>query len=320
VSTSSNALRPHERPDRGWPLRSMLFIPAHKLEWVRKVARFSPDSVILDLEDSVPGPLKAEARAIAREGIAQLRADGIPAFVRINPWHLGGSDDVLAVACKGLHGVLLPKCTSSEIHDLDSKLAYAEGAAGMEYQSVAIMPLPETAQGLFAARDLAAASRRCCGIAGVVSGPVSGDVAGAMGFVPTMEGSEQLYLASKMVLDSRAGEAPYPMASIIGTAIEDHDAVRTLLLRARRLGFSGAILIHPSHIEIAHEAFTPTAAEIDYYAGLIAAMEAAEASGNGAVRYRGIMVDYAMLPLARRVVSEAKRQLNLAGAAGTEPQ
>ncbi|MCI3952110.1 MAG: hypothetical protein K0R53_1608, partial [Burkholderiales bacterium] len=23
-----------------WPLRSMLFIPAHKLDWVRKVKRF----------------------------------------------------------------------------------------------------------------------------------------------------------------------------------------------------------------------------------------------------------------------------------------
>ena len=37
-----------------WPLRSMLFIPAHKLDWVRGVGRFKPDSVVLDLEDADP--------------------------------------------------------------------------------------------------------------------------------------------------------------------------------------------------------------------------------------------------------------------------
>ena len=39
-----------------WPLRSMLFIPAHKTDWVHRVDRFGPDSVVLDLEDAVPHP------------------------------------------------------------------------------------------------------------------------------------------------------------------------------------------------------------------------------------------------------------------------
>lgn len=291
-----------------WPLRSMLFIPAHKLDWVRNVGRFKPDSVVLDLEDAVPPQLKKEARGHCRTAIGILHAAGIPAFVRCNAWDSGGPDDVQAVATTGFSGVMLPKAHDvGQIRALHETLSYAEGAAGLPHGSVAIMPLPETPEGMYAARDLAAASTRCRGLIGVVGGPISGDVARAFGFRPTMEGSEQLYLASKTVLDSRAGAAPYPMASIIGTALDDHAAVRTLCERAKRLGFSGAVLIHPSHAAIANAAFSPTPEEVEYFGGMLAAMQAAEAKGEGAVRYRGTMVDYAMLPTAEQVVREAKR-------------
>lgn len=292
-----------------WPLHSMLFIPAHKLDWVRKVERFAPDSVVLDLEDAVPPALKQEARAIAREGIGLLEKAGIPAFVRINAWGEGGHDDVVAVATKGFSGVMLPKAHDvGQIRELDATLSYAEGAAGLPYRSVAIMPLPETAQGLADARHLAAASPRCRGVIGVVGGPVAGDVARAVGYRPTLEGTEQLYLASKLVLDSRAGGAPYPMASLIGTGLDDLDAVRRLATRAKGLGYSGAVLIHPSHVKVANEVFAPTPEEVEYFADLLEAMREGERRGDGAVRYRGMMVDYAMLPHAEAVLREAERR------------
>jgi citrate lyase subunit beta / citryl-CoA lyase len=298
-----------------WPLRTMLFIPAHKLDWVRKVGRYRPDSVVLDLEDAVPPALKKEACGVAREAIALLRDQGIAAFVRINAFGDGGVDDVPELATEGFSGVMLPKANDvEEIRLLDRLLCHAEGKAGLPLGSVAIMPLPETAPGIWAARDLAAASSRCRGIIGVVSGPVSGDVARAVGFRPSMEGSEQLYVSSKMVLDSRAGGAPYPMGSLIGTALDDLDSVRTLARRAKAFGYSGAVLIHPSHVAVAAEVFAPTAEEIDYYRGMIAAMRDAQARGDGAVNYRGMMVDYAMLPHAQEVVAEADRR----AAAGTD--
>ncbi len=292
-----------------WPLRSMLFIPAHKLDWTRRVARFAPDSVVLDLEDAVPPADKIPARAIAREAIGLLHAMGIPAFVRINALDQGGLEDAVAVAATGYSGVMLPKGrTADEVRELDVALAFAEGKAGLPQRSVAIMALPETAEGLWAARDLAAASPRVKGVIGIVGGPVIGDVARAAGFRPTAEGTEQLYLASKMVLDSRAGGALFPMSSIIGTALDDHDLVRRLCVRAKSLGFTGAVLIHPSHVAIANEVFTPDRAEVDYFKGLVDAMRAAEAAGSGAVTYRGQMVDYAMLPIAEEVLREARRR------------
>lgn len=292
-----------------WPLRTMLFIPAHKLDWVRKVDRFAPDSVVIDLEDAVPRALKAEARGMAHEAIGILRDKGIPAFVRINAFPDGGREDVPAIAREGLSGIMLPKAGSAdEVRELDRLLAHGEGAAGLPLGTVCIMPLPETAQGMWAARDLAAASDRCRGLIGVCQGPISGDVAMAAGFLPTMEGREQIYLASKMVLDSRAGGAPWPMASIIGTEIGDHDGVRMLTERARGYGFTGAVLIHPDHVAIADAVFAPSEADVEYFAGLIEAMRAAEARGDAAVTYRGRMVDYAMIPMAETVLREAERR------------
>lgn len=297
-----------------WPLRSMLFIPAHKLAWTRRVSRFAPDSVVLDLEDSVPLADKIPARSIAREAIGLLHGMGIPAFVRINSLDQGGLEDAMAVATTGYSGVMLPKGrTPDEVRELDVALSYAEGKAGLPLRSVAIMPLPETAEGLWAARDLAAASRRVKGIIGIVGGLVIGDVARAAGFRPTLEGSEQIYLASKMVLDSRAAGALYPMSSIIGAALEDHAQVRQLCARAKAIGFTGAVLIHPSHVAIANEVFTPNREEVEYYKGLVDAMREAEAAGSGAVTYRGQMIDYAMLPIAEEVLREARRRGMLPG-------
>jgi len=63
------------------------------------------------------------------------------------------------------------------------------------------------------------------GIHGAVSGPVSGDFARAFGFRATAGGEEQLYQASKMGPDSRAGGTMYPIAGIFGTPQDDLAAV-----------------------------------------------------------------------------------------------
>ena len=65
--------------------------------------------------------------------------------------------------------------------------------------------------------------------------------------------------------------------------------------------------MHPTHVPVANAVFRPTPEEVAYFQGLLAVFEAAASSGAGAVSYRGAMVDYAMLPLAREVLAEAER-------------
>lgn len=291
-----------------WPIRSALFVPAHRRDWVGKALRVSPGGVVLDIEDSVPPEHKPAAMAHLKDEIAELRAAGVAAFIRINPLSDRTAVEVEAAVTDGCTAIVLPKTASAaEIRRLHDLLSYAEGRASVAHGSVGILPLPETAEGMYAARDLAAASPRVKGIHGALSGPVSGDFARAFGFRATSDGTEQLYLASKLVLDSRAGGAMYPIAGIFGTPQDDLAAVERLIRRARDLGYSGVAVMHPTHVPVANAVYRPTPAEVAYFEGLLAAFEAAEKAGQGAVSYRGAMVDYAMLPLAREVLEDARR-------------
>jgi citrate lyase subunit beta / citryl-CoA lyase len=44
-----------------WPIRSALFVPAHRRDWVGKAIRVSPGAAVLDIEDSVPPEFKPRA-------------------------------------------------------------------------------------------------------------------------------------------------------------------------------------------------------------------------------------------------------------------
>jgi len=96
----------------------------------------------------------------------------------------------------------------------------------------------------------------------------------------------------------------YPIAGIFGTPIEDLAAAEALIRRAKAIGYAGVAVMHPAHVAIAKAVYRPTAEERAYFTGLLAAFEAAEKTGAGAVRYQGAMVDYAMLALAREVLAE----------------
>ncbi len=292
-----------------WPLRSMLFVPGQKPDWIRKASKYHPDALIIDLEDAVPPAGKEAARLTTLDGIAYCRSVGLPVTVRINPPHAGGLEDIYAVASHGLIAVVVPKLrTVEEVRAVDHALCYAEGRAGMPFGSIGIVLIPETAEGLRDAGLLALASSRVKGIMGGFSAAVIGDIARAVGFQPTHEGIEQHYLASKLVLDSQAAGASFPVCVVVGTRIDDLEAVRALVSRARQFGFTGCALIHPSHVAVANQVFMPSSQEIEYAAGLIAAVENGESTGSGAVLYQGMMVDYAMVPSAKATMREAERR------------
>ena len=63
--------------------------------------------------------------------------------------------------------------------------------------------------------------------------------------------------------------------------------------------------MHPSHVPIVNDTFTPNEDELAHARGLVTAMEAAEQERSVAVTYEGLMVDYAMLTTARELLALA---------------
>ena len=75
---------------------------------------------------------------------------------------------------------------------------------------------------------------------------------------------------------------------------------------SRRLGYRGRKLIHPSQIEPCNRLYRPTAAELDYYARVLEAFDAAVAEGRASTTVDGKMIDVAMAAAARRVLEADK--------------
>ena len=278
-----------------WPIKSLLFVPANREDFVLKAIRFKPQAVILDLEDAVPRQELEQARLQVKKLMKILYDDNIICFVRINSLQEGGIEDLNFIVCEYLSGIMVPKIESAEdTLLLDKLLLDLEINAHLPSHSIDIIALPETALGIFKGFEIANASPRVKSLMTAVSGPTGGDVAKAIGYEATPEGLEQLYLQSKVVLESKAANAPYPIAGIIGMNIKDLDYVKTLIERAKKIGFTGVALIHPSHVEIANQVFSLSGEEINYHKALVQTFLEANQKGLGATTFQGSMIDQAM--------------------------
>jgi citrate lyase subunit beta/citryl-CoA lyase len=283
------------------PLRSVMYVPGNKADWMRKAPRFGADALILDLEDSVPNANKVETRGLVREMLAELGAAGQTLFVRVNRLETGlTGEDLEAITCPHLYGVILPKVQAPEdVVEVDILLKFFERKAGMEVGSVCIDPSLETAEGIRHAYDIAMASERVAHMGG--SGGKGGDTARSIGFQWTPEGLETLFLKSKVLVDARAAGVQYPLS---GGWMDIHnlDGLRALATQLKQLGYTGMHLIHPSHVPVINQVFTPSKEEIAHWQGLLKAMEARRREGSAAVTYAGDMVDVAHEETARAML------------------
>lgn len=285
-------------------LRSLLYVPAHRPEWVEKAVASEADALILDLEDAVPAAAKAEAAELCRTSLQKAGGDAV-VMVRINPisgerWH----DDLEAIAVEGLAGVLLPKCERPEhVAAADLVLAHLERRAGLEVGAISLTPMFESGLGIDLAKQIMCASPRVryCWAGHTRDGDLGRDLSWGW----SRDGSESLYARSKVIVDARAAGVPYPTTGIWAD-VKDLDGLRAFAEQSSLLGFSGVQIIHPSHAATVNEVLTPDAAELARLERIVIAMHRAAGEGLGAITLDGAMVDEAMSASARRRLADAR--------------
>jgi citrate lyase subunit beta/citryl-CoA lyase len=286
------------------PYRSVLFIPAHKPEWAHKALAAGADCLVLDLEDSVPADLKEASRDIVRKTLPELRASSpdVGLFVRPNSLatKMAGAD-LEAVVCSDLDGVFTPKIQdASDVLRWETLLDWFEarnGASGLEM----IVPV-EMVDAITNCYEIAGASSRV----GAMIGPTSehADIARAVGYRQSPEGTETLYLRSRILLACRQFGL-HPLTGL-WEELGDLDGLRRFADYGLQLGFRGQIVIHPTHVPVVNEVFTPSDDEVAYHEELVATVEQAVAQGHGAVRFRGQHVDLAHADKARDWLAHAR--------------
>ena len=286
--------------------RTLLFAPGSRPELLSKAQLGDADAMIFDLEDSVPLNAKDEAR----KNIADALAAGLkkPMFLRISNPRAGdfmADLQVLANASSLLNvaGIVLPKADDAEdIQAVAKALKVVESKHNMQEGTLSILPLIETCLGLRNGFDIAKASTRVIGMA--LASAEQGDFMVDLGGRWTPRSLALAYPRSKLVVDARAAGVQWLVDGVFMN-LKDTDMLREECLIARELGFVGKMAIHPTQVDVMHTVFSPSDLEVAYARGLIAAFRDGEARGVGAVKYEGMMVDYANVRLAERTLALA---------------
>ena len=281
--------------------RSGLFVPANRASWIDKAPGYGADALVLDLEDATPPEEKEVARVIVAERLAGLAEQGQAAWVRVNdPESADCAADLAAVCRPGLVAVCVPKVASAEqIERLDREISYHEGANGVPHGTVAIMPLLETAAGMVDALAVFRSSERVA-YAGALAA-AGADVQHALGYRWSETFFESAALRAHGLLAARAAGVFNPVTGLVASL--DAAEVRRFAEQNRGLGYEGMLVIHPTHVPIVNEVFSPTAEEVDWAEDVLTRYAAAESDGRGAaVGSDGAMIDRAHVRTAEQLL------------------
>ena len=273
--------------------RSMLCLPASNAKALAKLAILECDATIYDLEDAVAPDMKAAAREALIGHFAAGPKPGIEHVIRINalssPW---GEADLEAVAQCKPDAVLVPKVESAA--DLAAVAQRLDHAGLTETR---LMAMIETPKGVLNAAAIAEAHAPRLAALVVGLNDLRKDTK-----VP--RGPDRRYLVPwlmQVVLAARAyGVAPIDAVS---NDFRDLAAFDAECAEGRAMGFDGKMLIHPAQIEPANRRFGPSDEEIAAARRIIAAFDAPEAVGQGAINIDGEMVERLHLDEARKLLA-----------------
>jgi citrate lyase subunit beta / citryl-CoA lyase len=265
-------------------MKTWLFVPGNEPEKINKAFASLADVVILDWEDAVAPSRKVEARLVTHSALVNTHSH--PRVVlRINNFKSNEyAKDIEALDDMPVTGIMLAKVSGPE--DLQHLITLGRP----------IIPLIESALGIENAFQIAKAHPL-----------VERLVLGTMDLMADLraqwepDGPSLPYIRSRVLI---AGQAAGLAGSIDGVypLLNDLDGLHAEAMTARKLGFTGKLLIHPRQIEVVHQVFSPSAEEIEEARQTIATFDEAVAAGRSAIRIGERMVDPPMIIWAQNIL------------------
>ena len=283
--------------------RTMMFVPGNNPGMMQDAFIYGPDSIMLDLEDSVTMAEKDTARLLVYNALKTIGYGNTEMVVRVNPLSTPyGKKDIEAVVKAGVDVVRMPKTeTADEVREMEAEIEKVEQELGCVGRTK-IMAAIESALGVVNAYAIATASKRMMGIALGAE-----DYCANLKTQRTPEGIELLLARQTIVVAARA--AGIDALDTVYSNLNDMETFRKEVEQIHKMGFDGKSIINPRQIDIVNEVFTPSQKAIDKAMAVVGAIKEAEKRGSGVIALNGKMVD-------RPVVLRAQRTIDLAVAAG----
>jgi citrate lyase subunit beta/citryl-CoA lyase len=286
----------------------MMFVPGNNPGMMADAHIYGPDSIMLDLEDSVTMAEKDAARLLVYNALKTIDYGDTEMVVRINPLNTPyGKKDVEAVVKAGVDVIRMPKTeTADEVREVEEEILKWEKELGCVGRTK-IMAAIESALGIVNAYPIATASKRMMGIAlGAEDYCANLKTQRTQGDNPNF-GIELLQARQMIVVAARA--AGIDALDTVYSNLNDMDTFRREVELIKALGFDGKSIINPRQIDIINEVFAPKQKDIEKALKILAAIKEAEAKGSGVIAVNGKMVD-------KPVVIRAQHTIDLAIASG----
>ena len=292
--------------------RSELAVPGSSPNMFEKAAASGADYVFLDLEDAVSPDDKEVARTSVIEVLGDIDWQGLgkTVSVRINgiDTHYMYRDVVNVVEQAGtrLDTIMIPKVgVPSDIYMVDAMLTQIEMAMGLT-QRIGLEVLIETTLGMANVEAIATSSDRLEAMHFGVADYAASCRARTtnIGGLNTDYPGDQWHSAMSRILVACRAYGLRPIDGPFGD-IKDSKGFMLGARRAAALGYEGKWAIHPSQIDLANEAFSPTEEEVERAQRILAALAEATADGRGAAQLEGRMIDAASARMANNVVAAA---------------
>ncbi len=281
-------------------MRSWLFVPGHDRRKLVKALASNADVVIVDWEDGVPSDQRDVAHELALELLPESQEHSPRLVIRtLSGLKEGFADDLdfverLLAAGARVAGVMLPK---------------VEAAAEIKEAGRLGVPLIASVESMFTlehfsflATDSVADLRKAgARLERLVLGSL--DLLADVGRSWEREQPLLVYARARLAVVSRAYGLEAPIDGVF-PPLDDSAGFREEAMAARRTGFAGKLLIHPSQIAPANETFGPTQDELERAQSVLAAYEAARLRGAGVAVLEGQMIDAPVVAWARSVLAK----------------
>ena len=292
---------PHPLPEpspRDRLRRSRLYLPGSEPKYYINASLHSPDAVILDLEDSVHRGEKDAARILVRNTLRAVDFGSCERMVRINQLPMG-LEDLAMVVGESPDLILIPKVEQPEqVREADRMIGEIKARHDI-IRPIWIMPILESALGIENAFAVATASEN---VAALTIGLE--DYTADLGVVKTTEGRESQYARARVV--NAAHAAGVQAIDSVFSDVADMEGLRRWGEASRAAGFEGMGCLHPGQIRVIHQAFQPTAVEVEKARKVVAAFEEAQSKGLAVVSLGSKMIDPPVVQRALKLVERAK--------------
>lgn len=283
--------------------RSLVWVNGYDMDKLRAAIDSECDTIVLDLEDGVTVPQKAEARKKTFDALKNWDFKGKERAVRVNGMDTPFFKDDLEVLEALPDAVRLPKCETVEyVLAMDKILGGLEKKHGLPENSIEIILMIETPLGIMNCYDLA----RCCKRV-TAMGVGMEDLTASMQVTRNYELRSQdlLYARQKMILSCKAAGVQAIDSGVLFNG--DLDFYYQDCLNDKRDGFEGRSVGDLNHIPLVNKAFSPSEKEIDWAERIIKAYNEATEKGQSDVYVDGKYVDPPVVAKATLIMDRKRR-------------